>query len=234
MLNSFLLASLFPWDFIRAVVLRRLSSIFFFFFPSWLMPWGMWDLSWPEIEPVAPWIASAIFFFKLIILGGVELKVLIPGLPGKSFFLFFWSCYMASRTLVLLTRDQTQVPVEAMSSNHWAAKEVPSSLFSSSPAPHSNWHFYDSNLYGVMGLPTQIWVHPRSSCSMNNFLQKWRLVLKHYYTAQWLGVWSLERGKLPLFEWLTFPAAQPPLLGGGAGDSGSPRSWCGFSEVSPG
>ena len=67
---------------------------------------------------------------------------------------------------------------------------------------------------------------------MNNFLQKWSSELKHYYTAQWLGVWSLERGKLPSSEWLTFPAAQPPLLWGDAGDSSSPRSWCGFSEVS--
>lgn len=76
------------------------------------------------------------------------------------------------------------------------------------------------------------WVHPCSGCSMNNFLQKWVLKLKHYYTAQWLGVWSLERGKLPSFEWLTFPATQPPLLWGDAGDGGSPRSLCGFSEVS--
>ena len=161
----------------------------------------------------------------------MELRVLIPGGPEKSFFLSFLATLHGWQDLSSVTRDQMCAPVRAMSSKHRTAKEVPSSLFSSSPAPHT---------IGISVTQTYLgwwvshlrWVHPHSGYSMNNFLQKWVLKLKHYYGAQWLGVWSLERGELPSFEWLTFPAAQPPLLWGDAGDGSSPRPLCGFSEVS--
>ena len=159
MLNSFLLASLFPWDFIRAVVLRRLSSGFFFFFPlgSCHEVCGIFP---DQRLNLCPLDCKCNLFFCLFLkyFRGGGAQSLNPWTTREIFFsfFFFWPCYMAGRILVLLSRDQTQAPVKAMSSNLWTAKEVPSSLFSSSPAPHSNWHFCDSNLFGVMGLPPQM------------------------------------------------------------------------------
>ena len=71
-----------------------------------------------------------------------------------------------------------RAPVRAMSSNHWTAKEVPSSLFSSSPAPHTIGTSVTQTYLGWWVSHLR-WVHPHSGYSMNNFLQKWVLKLKH-------------------------------------------------------